>query len=44
MSREQGLKHREIAAALNISIKTVETQIGRALKHLYRSLETKIIA
>jgi RNA polymerase sigma-70 factor (ECF subfamily) len=34
MSREQDLKYKEIASALNISIKTVDTQIGRALKHL----------
>lgn len=34
MSREQGLKYREIATHLNISVKTVETQMGRALKHL----------
>lgn len=34
MSREQDLKYKEIAVALNISVKTVDTQIGRALKHL----------
>jgi RNA polymerase sigma-70 factor (family 1) len=34
MSREQGLVYGEIAQALGISIKTVETQIGRALKAL----------
>ncbi|MDN5213937.1 RNA polymerase sigma-70 factor [Fulvivirgaceae bacterium BMA12] len=34
MSRDQGLRYREIACALDISIKTVETQMGRALKKL----------
>jgi len=32
MSRADGKKHHEIAEELNISIKTVETQINRALK------------
>lgn len=36
MSREEDLKYKEIAERLNISIKTVDTQIGRALKHLRR--------
>jgi RNA polymerase sigma-70 factor, ECF subfamily len=34
MSRAEGKKHHEIAEELNISIKTVETQITRALKKL----------
>ncbi|MCG8322619.1 MAG: RNA polymerase sigma-70 factor [Cytophagales bacterium] len=34
MSRDEGLRYREIANQLNISIKTVETQMGRALKKL----------
>lgn len=34
MSREQDLSYAEIAQALGISVKTVETQIGRALKAL----------
>jgi RNA polymerase sigma-70 factor (ECF subfamily) len=38
MSRDQGLTYLEIAEALNISIKTVETQMGRALKALRASL------
>lgn len=32
LSRVQGLKYAEIAAALNISIKTVEAQMGKALR------------
>jgi DNA-binding NarL/FixJ family response regulator len=34
MSREQGLTHKQIAQQLNISEKTVDEQIGRALKKL----------
>ena len=34
MNRFDGLKYAEIAEILNISIKTVETQMGRALKKL----------
>jgi RNA polymerase sigma-70 factor (ECF subfamily) len=34
MSREQDMKYKEIAEVLKISIKTVDTQMGRALKHL----------
>lgn len=41
MSRDHGLKYREIATMLNISVKTVETQMGRALKHLRQSLPTQ---
>jgi RNA polymerase sigma-70 factor, ECF subfamily len=40
MSREQGLKYREIAEQLNISVKTVETQMGQALKDLREQLKT----
>ncbi len=38
MSREQDLKYKEIAHALNISVKTVDTQMGRALKHLRKEV------
>lgn len=38
MSREGGMTYGEIAHALGISIKTVETQMGRALKSLRLSL------
>jgi len=34
LSREQGMKYKEIADTLNISVKTVEAQMGLALKHL----------
>jgi RNA polymerase sigma-70 factor (ECF subfamily) len=39
MSREHGLKYREIADQLGISIKTVETQMGQALKELRENLK-----
>ena len=39
LSREQGLKNREIAEKLNISIKTVENQMGQALKYLKNELK-----
>lgn len=39
MSREDGLKYREIAEKLNISIKTVETQMGLAIKTLRNKLK-----
>ena len=34
MSRQQEMSYREIAAELNISVKTVENQMGSALKRL----------
>lgn len=38
LSREQGLKYREIADQLGISVKTVEAQMGQALKDLREKL------
>ena len=39
LAREDGLKYREIADQLNISVKTVETQMTLALKQLRESLK-----
>lgn len=39
LSREAGFSYREIAEALNISIKTVENQMGKALKVLRTELK-----
>jgi RNA polymerase sigma-70 factor, ECF subfamily len=39
LSRYHGLTYREIAASLGISVKTVETQMGRALRVLRERLE-----
>jgi RNA polymerase sigma-70 factor (ECF subfamily) len=38
LSREQGLRYHEIAEILQLSVKTIETQMGRALKSLRKSL------
>ena len=40
LSRYEQLSNKEIAAKLNISIRTVETQISKALKHLRTSLKS----
>jgi RNA polymerase sigma-70 factor (ECF subfamily) len=39
LSRNEGLKYKEIAEQLNISVKTVENQMGKALKHLREALK-----
>lgn len=39
LSREEGLKYREIAEKMNISIKTVEAQMGLAIKTLREKLK-----
>lgn len=39
LSRDSGLKYAEIAQELNISVKTVETQMSRALSRLRNSLK-----
>ena len=39
MSREEGLKYREIAEKLKISVKTVEAQMGVAIKTLREKLK-----
>lgn len=39
LSREEGLKYREIAEKLNLSIKTVETHMSLAIKSLRESLK-----
>ena len=38
MSRDEGLRYKEIAEYLNISVKTVENQMGKALQYLRTEL------
>jgi RNA polymerase sigma-70 factor, ECF subfamily len=39
LNRKEGLKYREIAEKLNLSIKTVEAQMGLAIKSLRENLK-----
>jgi len=39
LNRQEGLKYREIAVRLSISIKTVESNMGKALKALRHIIE-----
>jgi RNA polymerase sigma-70 factor, ECF subfamily len=41
LSRDRGMKYQEIAEMLQLSIKTIETQMGRALKSLRASLKNE---
>lgn len=43
MSRYEGMKYAEIASSLNISVKTVETQISRALTRLREELKEYLV-
>ncbi|TCO09888.1 RNA polymerase sigma-70 factor [Natronoflexus pectinivorans] len=42
MSRFEGMKYKEIAERLNLSVKTVEAQMGKALQFLREQLPKKI--
>lgn len=42
LSREEGLKYNEIAEKLHISLKTVEAQMGLAIKNLREKLKNNI--
>jgi len=44
LSREEHLSHKQIAGQLNISTKTVENQLTKALRHLRTSLSASVIA
>lgn len=43
LSREEGLKYREIADQLGISIKTVEAQMGKALRFMRERLKDFLV-
>lgn len=40
MSRFEGKKYRQIADELQLSVKTIENQMGKALKHMREQLQT----
>ena len=40
MSRFEDMKYTEIASQLHLSVKTIETQMGKALKILRKKFET----
>ena len=40
--KEDGLSHKEVARLLNLSIKTVESQMGIALKKLYATIQVNM--
>jgi RNA polymerase sigma-70 factor (ECF subfamily) len=42
LSRQHGLTYAQIARALDVSVKTIETQMGRALKSLHRRLKSHV--
>lgn len=39
LSRQEGMKYQQIADELNLSVKTVENQMGKALKHMREQLK-----
>ena len=39
MIKEEGLKYQEVAKLLDLSVKTVETHMGLALKTLHQNIE-----
>lgn len=41
LSRDHGMKYHEIAETLQLSVKTIETQMGRALKSLRQTLKNQ---
>ena len=43
MSRFEGLKYKEIAEKLKLSVKTVENQMGSALKYLKSELSDYLV-
>ncbi|WP_104382005.1 RNA polymerase sigma-70 factor [Sphingobacterium sp. HMA12] len=43
LSREQGMTYKQIADELDISVKTVETQLGRALKKIRTGIQRFLI-